>query len=562
MIGTLNTENKLSNLLSNIHDAGYSDGLEQFLKDNLEYEYRFKKMEGSIAFRLNNEYNSRCLVINSDLGNIPENLSQTFDQVYSLETDNEKSLIQKLRFEGNKIHNIKLVKSEDQSLPFPDKHFDLVVLNGIKIKNQNNHFGSELNDYLKEIKRVLTKNGCLCAGVHNKRGLKIFEREIGDDKNKKNFLSSFDGYKAIFNSLGFQVKSYWVLPSHEKPHYSGNIEDDVSLTWFFQNFDKKFSVGKKFSVVGKFLKTLNPKTRRLLVKQFSPSFLFYCYSDKIPENLEDMIVKNTGLKSLIQNIRHSKIMYILLDKFGEPKKILFCKLDKYDLKEKIFPIKRIFPDMQDPDEKITIENWMSGEILDPLNNNDVYLTMDWLTNFQNNTMSELLSPEEIEEETNRLKHDLSEIDAMKSLPYEKWIEEYKQHINSIKIRKTAVHGDFQVRNILVDRRNSSVNVIDWDWRFQENGNPIYDFIWLATNIMMLPNNTVDEFQSNLIGNGKATNVIKIIKETMKKHFQHDLDFIKLQRFMILRFITIKIKDGTLGYLLYIEILKILSESNT
>ena len=83
MIGTLNTENKLSNLLSNIHDAGYSDGLEQFLKDNLEYEYRFKKMEGSIAFRLNNEYNSRCLVINSDLGNIPENLSQTFDQVYS-----------------------------------------------------------------------------------------------------------------------------------------------------------------------------------------------------------------------------------------------------------------------------------------------------------------------------------------------------------------------------------------------------------------------------------------------------------------------------------------------
>ena len=122
-------------------------------------------------------------------------------------------------------------------------------------------------------------------------------------------------------------------------------------------------------------------------------------SDKIPENLEDVIVKNTGLKSLIQNIRHSKIMYILLDKFGEPKKILFCKLDKYDLKEKIFPIKRIFPDMQDPDEKITIENWMSGEILDPLNNNDVYLTMDWLTNFQNNTMSELLSPEEIEEET-------------------------------------------------------------------------------------------------------------------------------------------------------------------
>tara|TARA_B100001013_G_scaffold133524_1_gene78256 strand:- start:1802 stop:1936 length:135 start_codon:yes stop_codon:yes gene_type:complete len=40
-----------------------------------------------------------------------------------------------------------------------------------------------------------------------------------------------------------------------------------------------------------------------------------------------------------------------------------------------------------------------------------------------------------------------------------------------------------------------------------------------------------------------------------------LDFIKLQRFMILRFITIRIKDGGDGYLLYIEILKTLSEND-
>ena len=82
-------------------------------------------------------------------------------------------------------------------------------------------------------------------------------------------------------------------------------------------------------------------------------------------------------------------------------------------------------------------------------------------------------------------------------------------------------------------------------------------MWLATNIMMLANNSVDEFRSNLDDNGKTAK--RIIKETMKKHFQHDLDFIKLQRFMILRFITIKIKDGTLGYLLYIKILRVLSQ---
>ena len=104
-----------------------------------------------------------------------------------------------------------------------------------------------------------------------------------------------------------------------------------------------------------------------------------------------------------------------------------------------------------------------------------------------------------------------------------------------------------------------MNVIDWDWRYQEKGNPLYDFMWLATNIMMLANNSVDEFRSNLDDNGKAATAKRIIKETMKKHFQHDLDFTKLQRFMILRFITIKIKDGTLGYLLYIKMLRVLSQ---
>ena len=80
-------------------------------------------------------------------------------------------------------------------------------------------------------------------------------------------------------------------------------------------------------------------------------------------------------------------------------------------------------------------------------------------------------------------------------------------------------------------------------------------MWLATNVMMLSNNPIDEFRSNLDDNGKAATAKRIIKETMKEHFHVDLDFVKLQRFMILRFITIKIKEGTDEYQLYIELLK-------
>ena len=549
-----NTNQKFSNLLSSINSHGYSKAIKEFLKSEPKYEYRFNKKEGSLAFRAINKSSSRCLILNSDLGNIPENLSQMYEEVYSLENDKNKVLIQKFRFQENKIDNVVLVRSKCDSLPFPDKHFDLVVLNGIQIKRKSGISKTKVEEFLNEIKRVLNTNGCLCAGLQNKRGLKVMQEKIEEETDYEHYLGSFSEYNSLFGSLGFQVEPYWVLPSHSKPHYSGKVVDDVSLKWFFQNFDKKFSVDTKFRVAGMFLKLLNKPARKLAL-EFCPSFLFYCYKGEKPKVLEDLIMENTGFEHLIQNARLHKILYILLDKSGNPRKAVSCQHTKYDLTEKVFPIKRIFPKMKDPEEKIVIEEWLDGEVLDRLNVNDLKLAMKWLTDFQNNTMSELLNLQEIEEEVTNVKNELDSIEAMNCLPYDKWLDEYKEVLSNIKLKKTAVHGDFQVRNILINRKKSLVNVIDWDWRYQEKGNPIYDFVWLATSIMMLSNDSIAEFRSNLNDNGKAATAKRIIKDTMKNHFTVNLDFTKLQRFMILRFITIKIKEGTDEYQLYIEILK-------
>ena len=272
-------------------------------------------------------------------------------------------------------------------------------------------------------------------------------------------------------------------------------------------------------------------------------------------------MEKTGFKNLIQNPRRDRMNYILLDRYREPKKIVSCKFTKYDFTEKVIQIKRVFPMMRDPEEKIVMDRWIEGEPLDRLNVNDLKLTMKWLTNFQEKTKSEILSPQDIEEEVNNIKNELDSIKTMNGLPYDKWLDDYKEHLSNITLSKTAVHDDFTVRNILIDRKKSLVNVIDWDWRYQEKANPIYDFVWLATNIMMLSNNSVEEFRANCNGNGKVVKAVRIIQETMKKHFQVDFDFIKLQRFMILRFIILKIKDNTDEYLLYIELLKILFHKN-
>ena len=264
---------------------------------------------------------------------------------------------------------------------------------------------------------------------------------------------------------------------------------------------------------------------------------------------------------MIQNVRLTKIMYFLLDSNGNPKKVVSCEPTKYDLTEKISTVKRIFPNMKNPDEKIIMEEWLSGTALDRLNDNDVNLAMKWLTDFQTSTMNDALTIQDIEKEIINVKKELNSIEVMNDLPYDTWLNEYKEELKDKKLKKTAVHGDFQVRNILIDHEKSAVNIIDWDWRYQEKGNPIYDFVWLATNIMMLSNDPKEEFYSNHNKTGKATNSIEIIKNTMEQHFQVNLDFLKLQRFMILRFITIRYKQRDDGHLLYVDILKILAKNS-
>lgn len=550
---------KFSELLSKINSDGYSNGLEQFLKNNSKFEPRFNEMEGNVAFRVIHKNNNRCLVINSDLGNIPEIISQIYNEVYSLETNKEKISIQKLRFEEKNIRNIELIYSDTESFTFQKNYFDLIIINGIKLKrNQKTNNKINLIEYFNDIKQILTSDGCLCICVDNKYGLKIFGKEIDDDEM---FLSNFYGYNSLFNSIGLKIKSYWVLPSYKKPHHSGRIDDDISLKWFFNNFSKVFSIDMKLKIVSLFLRKFNGMSRKLLVKLFFPSFVFYCYKENIQENIEDSIINKTGFKNIIQNVRLTKIMYFLLDEFGNPKKIISCKITKYNLTEKIFPIKRIFPKMKNPNEKMVIEDWLSGHACNRLDEKDIMLTLKWLINFQKDTKSELINKQEISEEIFNIKKELNKIERVSCVPYNKWIDEYEEYINNLNLKKTGVHGDFQIRNILVDQKKSLVNVIDWDWRFQEKGNPIYDFIWFTINIMMNSDNPIKEFRSNLNGTGKTSHIIKMIQRTMKQHFVMELDFIILFRFMILRFITIKIKNGGTGHLLYIELLKILDTKN-
>ena len=556
-------ERNFSDFLSDINSDGYTKSLETFLKENPRFEHKFMKKEGDIAFGLNHRNHSRCLIINSDLGNIPENLSDIFDEVYSLELDKNRILIQKFRFEEHGIKNTVLFRAHVDSLPFSNNYFDLVVLNGIKISEKSDvTTRTQIINYFKEIKRVLTLNGCLCVGADNKSGIKIPGNEADYYTDNEIYLDNFKNYNSFFTHLGFNVKSCWALPSYNKPHYLGNIEDGVSLKWLFSNFDKFFATNMKTQSLAVFFKLFNRSMCKLIMKFVGPSFIFYCYSKETPQGFEDFIKEKTGFDHYIQSSRNNKVMHILLDESGDPKKILSCKRAKYDFTEKIIPIIRKFPKMKDVDEKILSEDWFGNDHLDRLNINHVKLALDWLTNFQNNTSSGSFDPHDIDAEVENLKSELDRIEEIHNLPYHKCLDEYKQHVSVIKLKKTAVHGDFQVRNILVNQDNLSVNVIDWG-AFMEKGNPLIDFLALAGSMIFQGSDSVEECKSNLRGTGKAVPALQLIKKTMNEHFQADLDFIILLRFRVLKILlrNFKTKRTTTDYFTYVELFRMLSERN-
>jgi len=203
---------------------------------------------------------------------------------------------------------------------------------------------------------------------------------------------------------------------------------------------------------------------------------------------------------------------------------------------------------------LIVEDWVEGIPLNRLQEKEVKLVLDWLKNFQVKTQSDILKMSEIDEEIDCLKKELDTIKEISDLPYGRWLKEFREEFVGKEIKKSAVHGDFNVRNLLIDHSKFEVNIIDWDSRYQNAGNPVYDFVWFAIASMALSEKIEDEF-----GNKKneTRKILELVKEAMNEHFNLKFDFLKLQRFMLLRFLPIRMKTDDDGHLFYVKILRIL-----
>ncbi|MGI0021274.1 MAG: class I SAM-dependent methyltransferase, partial [Nitrososphaeraceae archaeon] len=339
-------------LIQEIDSLGYDEGITHFFKQNpslQDYITNVRRIDWISHCLTKN--NSRCLDIGSGLGNVSENLSYIYQEVYSLEAVKERIEFQKRRYKKSNRSNVVIVRSNALELPFPDNYFDLVVCNGVLewvgMMNSNMLPREAQLSFLQEIKRVLSSSGYLYVGIENRFGLPLLlgakdhsglpytsllprrlanlvVKKFGytggiygdkstmkkEEKGYYTYTYSIWGYWKLFGQAGFKFKSYWVVPGYNEPYFSGNLEDKIGLKAFIEY---QRNIVKRFKILFSLMEKMPKFVISLMTSLLCPSFLFYCYKNELKDTVDDLIVRNTGLESFFILSDANDIKYILFD---------------------------------------------------------------------------------------------------------------------------------------------------------------------------------------------------------------------------------------------------------
>lgn len=491
-------------------------------------------MVGDFSYRCITKKNNTCLVINNNLGNICENISDTFENVYSLIKNSKNVLTQENKFRELNIKNISVIENtSDYDLPFEDEFFDLVIF-----FESDSEMTSSYSLYFKEIKRVLKSSGCFCFGGNNKRALKLFgkNKQLSDNKF---FLETYNTYFSSLNNFQFKIKPYWNVGWMSRPYFISSFDDIVLAKWIFSNLEKILILNQKLKLIFSIVKKSNLLLKRFFIRNFAPSFIFFSYKDTIPYNLDDMIKEKTGYSKIIQQVRFRKISFILFDSLGNPKKKLTCKRGKINLKTDSITTLTLPPNEESLKKNLLLNDWVEGTSVDLNNTRETTRALNWLLNFQLKTTGESFNLQKITHEIEIIKENLHDIGDLKHDEINQWLDNYVHHVDKLCVHLTSVHGDFNPNNILVDMNNSSVNLIDWD-TFEKSGSPFYDIGKFVYHVLTPDSRTkfqldleMEEFVRNT-KNIKNHQLLEKLNMILTEYFGNTINLIIVLRYYFIK----------------------------
>lgn len=288
----------------------------------------------------------RVLDLGCGWGGLSFWMAHQFESVYGLDIELDGLHFIDIRASQEGVQNIAPVQGNVFSLPFPDKFFDVILLNGVL-----EWIGTFSEDdpplimqerALKEISRVLEPNGSLYVGIENRFGIQYFlgykEEHTGlrfisllprkcaqiyhkktKGKNYRALTHSRSALKEILIRSGFNYFEFFtVFPSYRNIRYAASLNGHKPFAFILKNFIlKKFDLPIIFKKIAEWI-FFNCAVLFKIGSFFSPSWIVFASKQKKPEfqiynNNED--IKNIKQKNFAFAINNRRANAFAIDKY-------------------------------------------------------------------------------------------------------------------------------------------------------------------------------------------------------------------------------------------------------
>jgi len=273
------SEADMDELLAISEQQGWRVGLHDFLRDKDPSAYKIvgdeSRADWKFIFPLCQD--SVVLDFGCGFGGLSVALSRLAGEVIAMDCSLKRLKFLNIRKKQDNMSNIIPVCGGDaMRLPFTDKYFDLIVLNGVLEWLGIFHVESDPRQVqlakLKDLYRLLKDNGSIYIGIENRfsylsflgardhsglRFTSLLPRRIADlyckaikGERYRTYTYSLFGYKKLLNEAGFsRVSIYATIPTYRDVYFLFDINDKMMMDYFLKYLFNYTTIKRKIAVL-------------------------------------------------------------------------------------------------------------------------------------------------------------------------------------------------------------------------------------------------------------------------------------------------------------------------
>ena len=367
---------KMRELNARAQESGdWAGAVQELIPEYLNAKDPFSRADSQFLWPTTSQ--SRILDAGCMWGALTIPVAQYCGEIFAVDKTLETLTLLKIRAGQMGLNNVHVMASPLRKLPFPDGHFDMVVLNGVLewvALDQDLvlevHWGKKRTDtvayakspreaqleVLRELRRVLKPGGHLSLAIENRFGYQYIAGQPDDHVNiryvpllprpvanaitkwklnceYRTYVYSLAGYRSLLTESGFHEEQYYGAFFHYT-HPSEIIPLNLVKHWK----NRVLPIGSR--TAPRYLRLLARLFPSALLKHVSPSFILVAGKAGEQKESEARVVQLLGKAGLFRDIEQSDIRavkyrgrlgtyhaanFLIYDK-DEARPTYFCKI--------------------------------------------------------------------------------------------------------------------------------------------------------------------------------------------------------------------------------------------